>query len=46
MPWLLILVTALYVGQAAIYAWQGHGAQATVIGGYVIANIGLILTTR
>lgn len=46
MPWLLIAVTVLYVGQAAIYAWQGHVAQALVIGGYVIANIGLIFTTR
>lgn len=41
---LLWIVTALYVGQACVYLYQGQYALAMVIGGYSFANIGLILS--
>lgn len=38
--------TVLYVGQGALYYWNGNTAQAVVMAGYVLANIGLILSVR
>ena len=40
--WLLWLVTALYAGQAIVSAVNGQPAHAVIVGGYVIANLGLI----
>ncbi|HET9285668.1 MAG TPA: hypothetical protein VFR24_27260 [Candidatus Angelobacter sp.] len=41
---LLIGVTIAYVGQAAVYGFTGDWKQALIIGGYAIANCGLIAT--
>lgn len=38
--------TALYIAQAALYYWNGSTAQAVVMVGYVVANVGLILSIR
>lgn len=35
-------MTALYAGQAGLSAWRGEYAQAVIVGGYTIANLGLI----
>lgn len=39
---LLWLVTALYAGQALVWTWNGQYAQALIVGGYALANLGLI----
>lgn len=43
---LLWLVTLLYAGQAAVSLWKGQVPHAVIIGGYVIANLGLIWSMR
>lgn len=43
-PWLLVVVTVLYAGQVVQSAWQGQYAQAVIVVGYVIANVGLIVS--
>lgn len=35
-------VTAIYAGQAGVYAFQQNWAQAGILAGYVIANACLI----
>jgi hypothetical protein len=45
LPWLLILVTALYAGQVVQSLWQGQHATALIVAGYVVANVGLIFST-
>lgn len=42
----LILVTGLYVWQAATFAWRHEWASCTVFVGYAAANIGMIFLTR
>lgn len=39
---LLWIVTLLYIGQAGVSLWHGQPAAAVIVGGYVIANLGLI----
>jgi len=39
---LLWIVTIIYAGQAGVSVWQGQAPQAVIIGGYVVANLGLI----
>lgn len=39
---LLWIVTALYAGQAGVSAWRGEWAHAVIVGGYTVANLGLI----
>lgn len=43
---LLIIVTAIYAGQAAIYFASGNRPLALVLVGYTIANVGLIWSTK
>jgi hypothetical protein len=43
---LLWLVTALYAVQGAVFIWQDKPAAATILAGYVIANLGLIWATK
>lgn len=38
----LYAVTAIYAAQAGVYAVQQNWAQVAILGGYVIANLGLI----
>lgn len=38
----LYIVTALYVAQALFCATNGQGAQALMLAGYIIANLGLV----
>lgn len=40
----LFAVNLLYLGQAVIAVLQGNYAGAAILGGYVIANCGLIAT--
>jgi hypothetical protein len=40
---LLWIVTLLYAGQAAIWIRAGKLSDALILGGYVIANVGLIV---
>lgn len=39
---LLWIITLLYVGQVVVSLYHGHNPQALIIGGYVVANLGLI----
>ena len=39
---LLWIVTLLYAGQVGVSIWYGQSAHAMIVGGYVIANLGLI----
>lgn len=39
-------VTALYLLQALLAVRDGQPAQATILGGYTIANLGLIWSMR
>ncbi|MCH8113316.1 MAG: hypothetical protein IH905_15410 [Proteobacteria bacterium] len=39
---LLWIVTALYAGQVGVSIWYGQSAHAVIVGGYTIANLGLI----
>lgn len=41
---LLWIVTAIYFGQAIICLVNKQPAQALIVGGYVVANIGLALS--
>lgn len=43
---LLWIVTALYAGQAGVSLWQGQTPHAVIVGGYVLANIGLIWSMK
>lgn len=43
--WPLIAVTALYAWQCAALLWRGDAPHAVLVGGYVVANIGLIWST-
>lgn len=43
---LLYAVTAAYAVQSIIYLCSGNVALAIVVGGYTIANTGLILAAR
>lgn len=45
LPWLLIVVTALYAGQVGQSIWQGQYSTALIVAGYVVANVGLIFST-
>ena len=40
---LLWIVTLLYAGQSAIWIRAGQYADALIVTGYVIANVGLIV---
>lgn len=42
-PWLLWGVTAAYAVQSVLFVYEGKMALALVLGGYTIANIGLII---
>lgn len=44
LPWLMIGVTLVYCGQVAVSLYQGQYPQAAIVGGYTIANLGLIAT--
>lgn len=39
---LLWIVTVLYAGQVAVALWHGRPAHALIVGGYTLANLGLI----
>ena len=39
----LWIVTLLYAGQGAIWIRAGQFGDALIVGGYVIANVGLIV---
>lgn len=43
---LIWLVSALYAGQVVVCLWNHQWAQALLLFGYVLANVGLILTMR
>ncbi|MGD9769604.1 MAG: hypothetical protein AB7U62_18375 [Pseudolabrys sp.] len=40
---LLWIVTLLYAGQGALWLRNGLYADALILGGYVVANVGLIV---
>lgn len=42
----LWIVTGLYCWQAGAAAWNGQWAQAVILTGYTIANLGLIWSMR
>lgn len=39
----LWIVTLLYAGQGAIWIREGQYADALIVSGYVVANVGLIV---
>ena len=39
---LIWIVTVLYAGQVVVSSWNGQYPQAMMVGGYAMANIGLI----
>lgn len=43
---LLWIVTILYSAQAGLLVRAGHYAGATILGGYVVANLGLIWSLK
>lgn len=43
---LIWIVTALYLGQAGVWLWQGKPDGALILLGYAIANTGLIWSMR
>lgn len=44
--WPLWIVTALYLAQGGVAGWHGQYPQALILGGYTIANLGLIWSLR
>ena len=42
----LWIVSALYLWTAVVAVWHGQWPQAVIVGGYVVANLGLIWSLR
>lgn len=44
-PFLLVIVTSIYLWVAILFACQGNAAMAVVYFGYAAANVGLIMVS-
>ena len=42
--WLVVIVTALYLGVAVTAAFEGNMGKAVMFGGYAIANLGVLMS--